>query len=211
MRTRSLPVAAGLLVVAAITSACSDSASGAPHPTATQPPAATTTPSPSATSQLLPPRPADLDITGMDPCKALTESQGKQLDYDRGWERPPIPDTDFVTNTPNCAYGSRQREFGSLISFVTTENADRWITDPARDTGIRPTVTTISGFPTLQIIVPESKENHNNCQILIDVHDKQYIDVFSNQLVGGHVTGSAPYCAEARTVAAMVLENVRNR
>ena len=208
---RILPAAAGLLAVAAIASACSDKASGQPRPPATDPPATAVTASTSTTPQPVPGRPADLDLTGLDPCKALTEAQGKQLDYDRGWERPPIPDIDHVTKAPNCAYGSREREFGSLIAFVTTESADKWVTEPSRDTGIRPAETTISGFPALQITVPESKPDHDNCQILVEVNDQQYIDVFSNQLVGGHVTGSAPYCAEARKVAAMVLANVRSR
>jgi hypothetical protein len=210
MRRRSLPATGSLLLLAALASACSDSASGTPLPQSTPPPATTSTSIAPATSRLLPPRPADLDLTGMDPCKALTEAQGKQLGYDRGWERPPTPDFDYVTNTPNCSYGSSQREFGSIIAFVTTESAETWISDPGRDTGVRPQVTTISEFPALQITVPSSKKMHNNCQIVVDVHDKQYIDVFSDQLVGGHVTGAAPYCAEARRVAAMVLENVKD-
>ena len=209
MRRRPLSVTGSILLVAGIASGCSDPGDGAPLPQHTPTTTSSSMPATTVTSRLLPPRPANLDLNGMDPCKALTEAQEKQLDYDRGSERPPIPDIDHVTKAPNCAYGSREREFGSLIAFATTESADTWITEPSRDTGVRPEVTVVSGFPALQVRVPESKPDHNNCQILVDVNDQQYIDVFSNQLVGGHVTGSAPYCAEARKVAAMVLANVQ--
>ena len=204
-----MSVTGTMLLVVGIASSCSDSGPGTPPLQST--PTMASTPTTTATSRLLPPRSADLDLTGLDPCKALTEAQGKQLDYDRGWERPPTPDFDYLTKTPNCSYGSSQREFGSIIAFVTSEDAQTWLTDPRRDTGVRPQVTTVSGFPALQITVPNSKKMHDNCQIVVDVHDKQYIDVFSDQLVGGHVTGSAPYCTEARKVAAMVLESAQHR
>ncbi|TDQ05124.1 DUF3558 domain-containing protein [Labedaea rhizosphaerae] len=171
----------------------------------------TTTLATTTTSRLLPPRPRDVDVSGLDPCKALTDEQEKELQYNRGWQSPPIADVDGITGAPNCAYGSAPREFGSLISFVTNANVDVWLTDPEYKTDLPPTKTTVSGFPALQITVPRSAPLPDKCTILVDVHDGQYINVFSSRLAGGGVTGSAAYCQEAKKVAAMVLENAENR
>lgn len=211
--SRHLTLAAFSLLIGTIVAGCTNHTTGAPTtPTRSSASGSSTSnTNASQTSRLLPPRPRDLDITGLDPCKALTVDQEKQLQYDRGWQRPPGPDTDYVTNTPNCAYGSSQRRFGSLISFVTNEDAEVWLTDSGRATGVRPEKMAISGFPALEITVPQSKRSHTNCQVLVDVHDKQYINIFSDQLTGGDVDSTKAYCQEAEKVAGMVLENAENR
>jgi hypothetical protein len=188
------------------------------QPDGTAQPASTTTtsapatrPTTTSTSHLLPPRPRDVDVSGLDPCKALTFAQEKELEYDTGWQDTPVPDNDGISGAPNCAYQSRTREFGSLIAFVTNAGADVWLTDPNHKPDLTPKKTTVSGFPALQITVRPTAPLPDKCRIIVDVHDGQYLDVFSSKLVGGDVTGSKPYCEEAKNVAAMVIENAENR
>jgi uncharacterized protein DUF3558 len=178
---------------------------------ATTRPTATTTAPTSTTSRLLPPRPRNLDVNGLDPCKALTITQSKQLEYDRGWQHPPIADVDGISGEPNCSYESRTREFGSLITFVTNADAEVWLTDPGHKPELPPKKTTVSGFPALQITVRPTEPLPDKCVIIVDVHDGQYIDVLAARLPGGGVTGFKPYCQEAQRVAAMVIENAENR
>jgi hypothetical protein len=200
-----------LIVILAVI-AQPDGTAQPPVTATTKAPAAQTTTVPAATtSRLLPPRPRDIDVTGLDPCKALTFAQEKELEYDTGWQDSPVPDHDGISGAPNCSYQSRSREFGSLIAFVTNADAEVWLTDPSHKPELTPKKVTVSGFPALQITVRPTEPLPDKCKIIVDVHDGQYIDVFSSKLVGGGVTGSKTYCEEAKKVAAMVIANTENR
>lgn len=210
MKRASLVVVALLLAAAA---SCSDDEPGVPIP---QTPAAssTTTGTPAATSRppssrLLPPRPVDLDLTSLDSCAALTTTQEKQLDYDLGWQRPPRSGVDPASGGPNCTFGSSHRGLGSTIAFVTTDGVELWLTGRLRSVASEKAV--VSGFPILQMTTSPDGPLPDECDVVVDVHDGQYLEVFSSRSPGGRVTGSAPYCTEARNVAAMVLENLQNR
>ena len=213
LATATVMVLIAAVVAAAIT-VSRDHTPQAGAAIAQRPTTPTTTPPPTATSaaartRLLPPRPEDLDIRGIDPCTALTYDQERELDYNRGWQTPPIPDVDEVSGQPNCAYGSARREFGSLIVFVPNADVQVWLTDPGHKTILLPQKTTVARFPALQITVPPYAPLPDKCSIIVDVHDGQYFMTFSSKLAGGGVTGSTPYCREAKTVAAMIIKNIK--
>lgn len=86
-----------------------------------------------------------------------------------------------------------------------------WLTEPDHKLDAPPKQATVSGFPALQLTVPRDAPLPDKCNIIVDVHARQYIDVFSNKLDGGNVTGSRPFCREATKVAAMVLKNADGR
>ena len=154
---------------------------------------------------MLPPRSKDLDLTGLDPCKALTTDQAKELQYDAGYELEPMPGTDGITGAPNCTYSSSSRDVGALIIPVTTEGAEQWLTNPDRETDVQPVQTTVAGFPALELKLPDTK----SCKVMLDVHDGQQLDVFSLDLGGGPKDVEA-YCNEAKKVAGMVIETVNS-
>jgi uncharacterized protein DUF3558 len=91
-----------------IASACDGTASGTPTPAGSTG-ASSTTSAPSATSRLLPPRPRDLDLAGVDPCRMLTVAQARELDYDKGYQLKPQPGTNDITGTPDCGFSSLKR------------------------------------------------------------------------------------------------------
>ena len=115
-----------------------------------------------------------------------------------------------ISGEPDCAFDSSKRALGSLITFVKNGGAEVWLTDPDHKTKVPPTTTTVAGFPALQITVMPDSTLADQCTIVVDVHDGQYIEVFSSSSPGGP-KGSTPYCAEAKRVASMVIETAENR
>src|SRR5262245_48991484 len=62
---------------------------------------------PSSSHRLLPPRPRELSLTGVDPCNdVLTRSQLHELAYDLGYERAPYLGEVSVDNGRTCTYSS---------------------------------------------------------------------------------------------------------
>ena len=214
IRGRLLGTGVSLLLLAA----CGTGYSGSPVPASpnvgTSTAATSTTgAAPSSTAHLLPPRPRDLDITGVDPCKdVLTFAQLHQLAYDLGYERPPGGVKVDTDNAPSCTYSSSRptdqpsRDIGSLISIATSAGADVWLTDPGRKTAY--TQTTVAQFPALVIPHPNFDDV---CLVVVDVHDGQYLAVESSPSGKGRGTSPDPYCAEAKRVAELVMQNLLAR
>lgn len=212
---RLLIAGASLLLLAA----CSTSTSGSPVAESPNVGGSTTTTTtaggaPSSTGHLLPPRPRNVDLTGVDPCKdVLTFAQLHQLAYDLGYERPPIADQVYTDNGRTCTYSSSRptdqpsRDIGSLIDISTSAGAEIWITEKqSRARTIRQ--TTVVQFPALVIPHPNFKDV---CAVIVDVHDGQYLDVQASPSGKGGGTSPDPYCAEAQRVAEMVMQNLLAR
>ncbi|TDQ05244.1 DUF3558 domain-containing protein [Labedaea rhizosphaerae] len=202
--------ACGLLSV--VVTSCTDSAQGQPTSatSVTSDTSAGSTTTGSTTSRVLPPRPRDIDLTGIDPCDMLTKSQAREMEYDKGYQRPPQHDTNDVTGAPSCSFSSSTSGSGLLISPVTTEDASVWLTNPERETVNPPEKTTVDGFPALRIKPKPTDDLPNNCHLIIDVHDGQYIDIFVNNLSGEPAPAST-YCTEADKVAGLAIETTGSR
>jgi len=199
---RDIGIVTGLL---AVLTGCSVHSSGDPRPTNT------TESSDSRFADLLPPRPRELDLTGVDPCgDLLTDQQLRELNYDRGYARPPGPDTSAIHGGPNCTFGSTglsggpSRNMASLVGISTTEGALAWITDPARTPDERPEVVTVEGFSALVLPHPSLPDN---CKVVVDTAEGQYLEVASSP-DSGEDTVLAPYCAEAERVAGMAIRTI---
>ena len=77
MKQRTSVAVLGLLSVVVL-GGCTSHATGEPTPRTTAGgPGASSTALTATTSRLLPPRPRDIDVSGLDPCKALTTDQEK--------------------------------------------------------------------------------------------------------------------------------------
>ena len=156
----------------------------------------------------LPPRERVLDLTGVDPCRdLLTDGQLRELDYDLGFARPPLPGKSDIHGGPDCTYasnggaGGRHRNIGSLVGISITEGALAWVTDPARVPDTRPDVIDIEGFFALVLPHPLLPDN---CLIVVDTAENQHLGVSSTP-GGGEDDEVEPYCREAARVAGMAI------
>jgi hypothetical protein len=159
----------------------------------------------------LPPRPRELDLTGVDPCAdLLTDQQLRELDYDLGFALPPGPDHSDFHGGPNCTFGSTglaggtSRNMASLVGISTTEGALTWVTDPTRALDERPDVITVDGFSALVLPHPRLPDN---CKVVVDTADGQYLEV-SSSADTGEGASMAPYCDEAERVAGMAIQTI---
>jgi Protein of unknown function (DUF3558) len=217
MRVRRL---LAVVAVLGMLSACTTERAGSPNPTSADRPSSPETTSrasmiPSSTQRLLPPRPRELDLTGIDPCAdVLTGDQLRQLAYDLGYLDKPVSTKSDVHGGPACQYASNSppdqpaRSIATQIGISTSEGAEAWLSDPRRKTSAelsRP--ATVAGFPALVLPHPRIVDN---CGVVVDVHKGQYLDVSSSP-TGGRGTGPDPYCAEAQRVAEMVIQNLSAR
>lgn len=206
------PRAVLLLTVTMIALAgCTVSVSGEPKS-----PEKSSTPPTSRTSDskfagLLPPRPRELDLAGVDPCAdLLTERQLRDLNYDLGYARPPTPGRDDIHGGASCVFASNggsggvNRNVGTLITISTTEGALAWVNDPAREPSSRPEVASVEGFYALVLPHPKVPDD---CLIVVDTANGQYLDV-SSGASSGNGTGVETYCAEAERVAGFAIQTI---
>jgi hypothetical protein len=155
-------------------------------------------------------------LTGVDPCSdVLTVKQLHLLAYDLGYQRRPQPGTSGVHGGPDCSYSSSlppdqaSRDIGVLISISTSEGAEAWLIDPARKSSADlARHATVAGFPALVLPNPKFVDN---CAVVVDVHDGQYLEVAGNPSGGAKGSSPEPYCAEAQRVAELVIATLSAR
>ncbi|WP_086830144.1 DUF3558 domain-containing protein, partial [Allokutzneria sp. NRRL B-24872] len=164
------------------------------------------TPSTTTAPRLLPPRPKDLPIKGVDPCTLLSAEQLAQLSY-RSEGRPV---GDQRPGEEQCSFSqplAAPARSGSLVTLVTNEDATEHL-KPERRSGTTTTdETKVAGFPSVKIT---KKLPLENCQIVVDVTDGQYLDVLATPLVG-RGTDTETYCREAQRVAEFAIQTLLAR
>jgi hypothetical protein len=162
-------------------------------------------------ADLLPPRLRELDLAGVDPCtELLTDQQLRELDYDLGYARPPLPGRSNIHGGPDCTFasnggaGGSNRNMSSQVGISTTEGASTWVTDPAREPNTRPEVADIQGFSALVLPNPKFPDD---CLVVVDTAEGQYLQVASGES-SGSADDPAPFCQEAKIVARMAIQTV---
>ncbi len=187
MRER-LAVTAAVMVVLLV-SACeasSTAGTGIDKSSAT-PPAAPT----------LPPRPREIDLTGVDTCTLLTPQQQRQLDTDR----PPVftKDADRFGNR-RCDYrrSLTSPRFGYQVKAVTQEDAAVYLTSE-RDAVAR--VVSAAGFPAVEA---RSPGDERGCFALVSTKDGQYLSAQYGESEGSNDTPEVT-CEKARMAAELAL------
>jgi hypothetical protein len=202
---------AAVLGAFAVLAGCADIVSGEPSPGKKSGTPPTSETSDSKFADLLPPRPRELDLTGVDPCtELLTDQQLRELDYDLGYARPPLPGKSNIHGGPDCTFasnggaGGSNRNMSSQVSISTTEGALTWVTDPAREPDTRPEVADIQGFSALVLPNPRFPDD---CLVVVDTAEGQYLQVASGES-SGSADDPAPFCQEAKTVAGMAIQTI---
>lgn len=213
-RVAAVAIAAAAIVVAAIavlgalTTRGHPPQSGAPVPAPSGAPSSSSSTTTSVQPRLLPPRTEAIDITGADPCKALTSGQVHQLDYDLGYRSLPMPSTDDIDHGPTCDFSSTRREVGTTIIYSTSNGAEIWLTDPSRNRTNPATAIRIDGFPALQVT---NTLVTDECSVVVDNHDGQYVEVFATPDMNRKTPTSSFYCGEAKKVAEMVMRTLSEK
>ncbi|WP_083383807.1 DUF3558 domain-containing protein [Allokutzneria albata] len=175
-------------------------------PQDTPPTTAISAPTTTGTSRPLPPRPRDISLKGVDPCRVLTDQQLEQLRY----SKTRLPDTGNRLGEAQCSVGNTfgsPPNYGSLISLIVNEDITEWFT-PDRQAGLSATnKIDIAGFPALEVT---GKQLKDDCQVLVDVANGEYLDILSSPR-GERGTSPEPFCAEARRVAELAMQTLLSR
>ena len=160
---------------------------------------------PTPSSSRLPARPAELQISGVDPCALLTPTQEHQLGVERG--HPSSGGDEF--NSPVCLWdnlgglGGRP-DNGWLIRLISQRGADY-----ALDS-VEPThVVRVDGFPAIQTS-SAGQDPRTHCILLVDIAQGQsmwiqYVNGLGNYPGISHEVA----CGLARDVAQMAVGNLR--
>ena len=158
MRYRRAVRLAPLLVTAVLAAGCTTVVAGTPS----APPGV-----------LLPPRPREVRLDGVDPCTLLTAEQRAAL----GFESEPRNGTIAASalyrgDVPICTMRGFTGEASSVgIGVVTTAGIDLWTTG-SLDADVTP--TTVGGFPAV-VAVPRRFTEY--CSVDVDMAPGQLIDV----------------------------------
>lgn len=175
--------------VAVLMSACGASTAG----TGT----AETSASPSSPAPTLPPRPREIDLTGVGTCALLTPEQQQRL----GTDRAPVGsvETDRYGNT-YCDYGKRSSSprFGYSVKVVTQEDAAVYLTSE-RNAVAR--VVLAAGFPAVEARPPGDERG---CFMFVSTKDGQYLSIQYSESTGSNDTTEVA-CEKARVAAEMAM------
>lgn len=155
---------------------------------------------------VLPPRPFDVELAGVEPCSLLTAAQRARL----GLTQPPRPDRASTTlygpTQPECTVrGFEPRAISVGWLLVSGTGIERWTQGPIRAAALEP--IEVAGFPALRA-VPEFPEY---CNVVIDVGPGRLVDV---QFADGGRMPRIPQeqlCRDVVTVAEEVMSTLLAR
>jgi uncharacterized protein DUF3558 len=180
------------VVVMVLVSACGTSSTVG---TGTVEPSATPSAAPT-----LPPRPREIDLTGVDTCTLLTPQQQRKL----GTDRPPVftKDADRFGNR-RCDYrrSLTSPRFGYQLKAVTQEDVAVYLTSE-RDTVAR--VVSAAGFPAVEA---RSPGDERGCFALVSTKHGQYLNVQYGESEGSNDTPEVA-CEKARVAAELAMQTL---
>lgn len=203
MKTLLVPVSV-VAAVAAATAGCGGSRSGSP--TAAGEPTTGTTTAPTTG----PARPGEIDLTGADPCQAVTEQQRAAWAVDR----PPRAGTisgGVLAGAPSCAFGSTAEQTGFVITLSQRVGLTELV-ERAR-AGLPRQDLTIGGFPAIsqEGVSSAPDRGSGECYVDVDVAANQLLEVQFSQLSASQDKRLpvATLCAEAQEVAEAALTTLQ--
>lgn len=158
------------------------------------------------TGVLLPPRPREVRLDGVDPCSLLTAEQRAGL----GFTSEPHATKPYVElfrgEVPTCTMDSSSTNPTILgIGLVTSVGVERW-----REGNLAASIepTAVSGFPA---VLAQPTQSTSYCAVEVDVAAGQLLDV---QLFdGGHTPPLArkELCARAERAAGEIVSTLLGR
>lgn len=197
-----LPVRAVLLtaLTTSLLAGCTTVDTGTPSAAAH--PATGSAPTNGAAGITLPPRPTDVSLTGVDPCRLLTTAQQRTFHLVAG--RKGLPDQ-LANNSPTCDYRPADPTSAAEYAVVvdTTEGiglfGDQHLANDVRQ-------VTVGGFPALDVTL-KPPDLLQGCTTAVSVADDQMFLVNLGQPDQGSTTTQS--CADTERVAAAVLATAR--
>lgn len=161
------------------------------------------TAAPSATpsaAPTLPPRPREIDLTGLDTCTLLTPQQQRQL----GTDRVPTAtaDADYYGNT-TCHYSKFESSprFSYTVTAVTQDDARVFLTG---ELDVVARVVSAAGFPAVE---NRRVGDEQNCFVDVSTKDGQYLDVQYAESTGSNDTTEVA-CEKARVAAELTMQTL---
>ena len=159
-----------------------------------------TTAAPGSSKPALPPRPREIDLTGVDTCTLLTPEQQKQIDTDT-----PPEFTKYLDRYGNrrCDYGKRlsSPRFGYQLKVVTQEDAAVYLTNE-RDAVAR--VVSAAGFPAVEARPPGDERG---CFMFVSTTGGQYLSIQYSESAGSNDTTEVA-CEKARVAAELAMQTL---
>lgn len=125
---------------------------------------------PSPSGIVLPPRPRELPLDGVDPCELLTPTQRAELGLNQ--RTVPYMSTGPINSGRACSLGGDEPRAIAVGLALVTRNGIEAVTAPGTVTDALAPVT-LEGFPA---IVAKAR-NTDACFVDIDVADGQLLDV----------------------------------
>ena len=183
---------APLLVTALLAAGCTTVVAGTPS---------------APTGVLLPPRPREIRLDGVDPCSLLTAEQRAAL----GLESEPRPGTIsssalYRGNVPICTMnGFRPQASVVGVGLVTTSGIDLWST---RGIDADVTSTTVKGFPA---VTATPRRFTDYCSVDVDIASGQLIDIQFGDGGNRPQIGQNDLCKRAHEVAEAVIASLVSR
>ena len=158
------------------------------------------------TGVLLPPRPREVRLDGVDPCSLLTADQWAGLGFDGPLLRSDPTVELFRGPVPTCTisgFGSRPAAVG--VGLVTTSGIERW---QDSDLAVDITPTSVAGFPA---VVAAPTRSVTYCSTDVDVARGQLVDVQVLAGSGRAVLSQQELCARAAATAELVMQELLAR
>ena len=158
------------------------------------------------TGIVLPPRPRDIHIDGIEPCTLLTEHQREKLGLEDLTYSSTKPSRLFRGDLPMCSLiGSSPRAVSVSLSIATTAGIELFSRGEL-EADLRG--STVTGFPAI-IAVP--RQFSNFCDVLIDVAPGQLLDVQYSD--GGRLppVPQDQLCSGGEDTAAAAMETLLSR
>ncbi len=156
-----------------------------------------TTAAPGSSEPTLPPRPREIDLTGVDTCTLLTPEQQKQISTDT-----PPKFTKYLDRYGNrrCSYGKNLSSpyFGYSVKVVTQEDAAVYLTSK-RDAVAR--VVSAAGFPAVENYPPGDERG---CFVDVSTKNGQYLSIQYSESTGSNDTTEVA-CEKARVAAELAM------
>jgi hypothetical protein len=157
-------------------------------------------PVPPSTAPALPPRPQEVDLTGVDACTLLTSEQQLQLGVD---VRPEYSDDPDRYGNRRCHYDKilSNPRFGYSIKVVTQEDATVYLSGK-RDVTAK--VVSAAGFPAVQY---RSPGDDRGCFVAVATKELQYVNVQYGESTGSNDSTEVA-CEKARVAAEMATQTL---
>lgn len=159
-----------------------------------------TSAAPTTSATALPPRPREIDLTGVDTCTLLTPEQQQQLGTDRSPGFSNYPDR--YGNRP-CSYGKSlsSPRFGYSIKVVTQEDVTVHLTGE-RDVTAR--LVLVAGFPAVE---NRRTTDERGCFVDVSTRDRQYLSIQYAESTGSNDTTEVA-CEKARVAAELAMQTL---